>query len=94
MTKRRTGWYVTARMDRATAWLLGPFETHRAAASMVEAVSHACRAHMSDPRYADASYGTAKLTSDKLPAGRLPLDRCVDEVWISCVIFGGYRHDR
>lgn len=77
-----TGWYVTARLDpgtanQATAWLVGPFDTDRAAMAMVDAVSYACRHYMDDPRYQFAFYGHTKLTNpaDKpLPFGGMPLE--------------------
>jgi len=101
VTRRTTHdrFYVTARTSDSgrhgsVAWLLGPFETHAAAVKMVEAVRHACNAHMNDPRFAFAAFGTSKLTKPidrPFKPGTLPFWRCVDDVWISYVCNDGFR---
>lgn len=79
------GYYVTARLggqgNGQTAWLLGPFQTHRAALCMVHPVRQAAR-RLDDPRFEFAAYGTASITADTLPPGRLDLTKAVDDAWI------------
>jgi len=96
MAKRKThdAFYVTAIIDSGTAnqrtsYLLGPFETRRAAAAMVAPVRYAANHHTDDPRFAFAAFGVTKLTKpiDKpFVAGRLDLTKVVDDVWINHVI--------
>lgn len=67
-----TGYYVTARRDSRTAWLLGPFATHGEAERAVEdgrrlMLERDARAHFD-------GFGVARLTTgnpDPLPRGRL-----------------------
>jgi hypothetical protein len=84
----KTGYYVTARDGGAgkTAWLVGPFQTHRAARLMVPAVRYAARLRLTDPRFRFADYGVHKLRANKLPAGSLDLAASVDDGWVKLVI--------
>jgi len=83
MTKRITGYYVTAIVNQGTtnqitSWLVGPFtgpRAHMAALAMVEPASKAAN-RADDPRFAFAGFGTSKITRDAdkpLPVGRLDL---------------------
>lgn len=65
-----TGYYVTAREIKRTAWLCGPFETVLAAIRMVESVRRAA----GDP-YRNAAFGVTKRTGETLPPGRLDLTK-------------------
>lgn len=96
MTKRKThdAFYVTAIIDGGTAnqrtsYLLGPFQTRRAAQAMVAPVRHAANHYTDDPRFAFAGFGVTKLTKPverPFKPGVLDLTKVVDDVWISYVI--------
>ena len=63
-------YYVTAIIDggtgnQRTAWLVGPFETHREALRMVTPARRLIRRKSDDPRFAFAAFGTAKRTHDR-----------------------------
>lgn len=89
MTKRKNhdGYYVTAIIDggsanQRTAWLLGPFASHRAALRMVTPARRAVDRHSDDPRFAFAAFGTAKMTIDRrqpFPPGRFDMEWCDDD---------------
>ena len=89
MTTKR-GYYVTALLNggtanQRTAWLAGPFDTHRAAIAMVPAVRYLAQL-TDDPRMAFAAFGTAKRTGETLPAGRLDIAALIDDAYVGRVI--------
>lgn len=69
ITHKRKGYYVTLRDGNRTAWLAGPYETHREALNKVEPV-YALALEI-DPRAWFMARGTASIISDNLPIGRL-----------------------
>ncbi len=69
ITGKRKGYYVTLRDGPRTAWLAGPYETHREALDMVEPVY--ALALKIDPYVWFMARGTSSIISDNLPIGRL-----------------------
>lgn len=65
-----TGYYVTMKRDVRTAWLLGPYDTHREALDNV--ARGRGRARAADPFTDFDGFGTSSITSTgRLPAGIL-----------------------
>lgn len=65
-----TGYYVTMKRDRRTAWLLGPYDTHREALDSV--ARGRALAQAADPFTDFDAFGTSSITSTgRLPAGIL-----------------------
>lgn len=92
-TKRKTVYYVAAvryiggTRNTKTNYLLGPFETQRAAWLMIPPVARAVRRlFRHDARFTDANFQVVKLDRDKIRPGSLDLFSAVDDNWRNYVL--------